>query len=106
LSGDLERAVQRAIAAKCHELSAEVVALGGTEDHVHLLTSLPATLAVAELVGKVKGTSSHLATHEVLRGGEFFTWQDAYGAVSVSPRHLPTVADYIARQREHHAAAP
>ena len=44
LQGDLQRRVHRAIAAKCEELGAEVVALGGVEDHVHLLIGLPATI--------------------------------------------------------------
>ncbi|MGN6755685.1 MAG: transposase, partial [Thermomicrobiales bacterium] len=42
--------VWRAIGAKCVELGAEVIAIGGIEDHVHLLVRLPATLAVADLV--------------------------------------------------------
>ena len=35
--------------------------------------------------------------------GQVFKWQGAYGAVSVSPQHVPQVSDYIARQKEHHA---
>ena len=104
LTGELERRVHRAIGAKCEDLGAEVIALGGMEDHIHLLVRLPATLCVADLAKQVKGASSHLATHEVLGRDQFFKWQGAYGAVSVSPQHLPRVSDYIARQREHHAA--
>ena len=104
LKQDVERAIHRSIAATCRDLRAELVAVGGVEDHVHLLVGLPATVSIAELVGKVKGASSHLATHRLLSNGEFFKWQGAYGAVSISPRHLSKVADYIARQREHHAA--
>ena len=44
LVDEVERAAHRALAAKCHELGAEVVALGGIEDHVHLLVKLPAAL--------------------------------------------------------------
>ncbi len=103
LTGDLEQRVHRAIAAKCADLGAELVALGGVDDHLHLLAGLPATLSLAAFVGNVKGASSHLATHEALPDGAFFKWQGAYGAVSVSPRTLPEVSNYIAHQREHHA---
>jgi REP-associated tyrosine transposase len=55
LSGEIERRVHRAIAAKCTELGSELVALGGVEDHVHLLIGLPATISRAQFVGAVKG---------------------------------------------------
>ena len=104
LTGELVHQIYRAIGAKCTELGAEVVALGGIEDHVHLLVRLPSALSVAELARQVKGVSSHLATHTLLGRDDFFKWQGAYGAVSVSPRHLPQVSAYVAHQREHHAA--
>lgn len=103
LIDEVERVAQRAIGAKCAELGAKVIALGGIEDHVHLLVHLPSTISVAQLVGQVKGASAHLITHQVLPSGKFFKWQGAYGSVSVSPRHLGAVARYIANQRQHHA---
>ena len=107
LVGEIERRVHRAIAATCVELGAEVVALGGVEDHVHLLVALPATVSLAAFVGHVKGASSHFASHETLKARDdsgFFKWQGAYGAVSVSPDALGEVSSYIAHQREHHAS--
>jgi REP element-mobilizing transposase RayT len=80
-----------------------VIALGGGDDHVHLLVQLPSALSVSDLMRRVKGSSAHLATH-TLAPATFFKWQPGYGSVSVSPRHLAQVSDYIARQREHHAA--
>ena len=103
LTEDVRRRVYHAVSAKCQELRAEVIAIGGVEDHVHLLVRLPATLSVADLMKHVKGTSSHLVTHEAAPG-QFFKWQSAYGACTISPRHLTGVSNYIARQQEHHAA--
>ncbi|HEX5503114.1 MAG TPA: IS200/IS605 family transposase [Thermomicrobiales bacterium] len=103
LNEELSRQVYHAIGAKCQELGAQVIAIGGIEDHVHLLARLPATLSVADLLKHVKGASSHLVTHH-LAPGQSFKWQGSYGVCSVSPRHLAQVGDYIARQREHHAA--
>ena len=103
LTAALQRPVYRAIGAICGECGAEVIAVGGVEDHVHLLIRLPATLTVAELAKHVKGASAHLVTHQ-LAPNSFFKWQGSYGAFSVSPHDLPTVGDYIARQAEHHAA--
>ena len=102
LTEELTREVQRVISAKCAELGATVVAIGGVEDHVHLPVEFPATVTIAEFVGQVKGASSHLVTHQ-LAPGQFFKWQGAYAAFSVSPDAVNRVRDYIVHQREHHA---
>lgn len=52
-------------------------------------------------MGQVKGASAHLVTH-LLAPNEFFKWQGAYAAFSVSPRAVDNVYRYIAYQREHH----
>jgi len=69
---------------------------------VHLLVRLHATTAVADLAKGVKGSSSHLVTHEIMPNG-FFKWQGAYGAFTVWKADVPVVKAYIERQREHHA---
>jgi REP element-mobilizing transposase RayT len=104
LAEELQRPAYRAIEAKCRELKAEVIAVGGVEDHVHLLVQLPATLSVADLMSHVKGAASHLMTHQ-LASDRFFKWQGAYAAFSVSHPQLDPLIAYIARQSEHHASA-
>jgi putative transposase len=103
LVGEIERGVHRALSSECERLKVEVLAIGGVEDHVHLLLRLPATLSLSELLKQMKGTSAHLITRWIAPS-EFFKWQGGYAAFSVSPRHLRQVADYIANQRHHHLA--
>ena len=104
LTTDVQQQAYRVIGAKCGELGAEMIALGGIEDHVHLLVRLPATISIAEFVKHIKGASGHLLAQQGAPKERFFKWQGAYGAFSVSPRALPEVAEYIKRQREHHNA--
>ncbi len=82
-------------------MQVEILALGGVEDHVHILVRLPGTVAVASLVKQLKGASSHLMNHAV-ENPAGFRWRSGYGAFSVSRRVLPQVRDYILRQEEHH----
>ena len=89
------------IQAECGRLGADVIAIGGIEDHVHVLARLPATIAPAELVKRMKGVSSHLVNHDV-RPPFFFKWQGAYGAFTLAKRDVPMIRDYILRQEEHH----
>ena len=99
---DVERQVYASIVSKSHELKCDVYAIGGIEDHIHLLLRLPSNIAVATLVGEVKGASSHLMTHTV-KPGVFFKWQGAYGAFTLDKGGVPRVADYIKHQKSHHA---
>ena len=66
----------------------EVLAIGGMEDHVHLLLRFPTTARISEVVQHAKGASSHLMTQVLDRGG-FFKWQGYYGAFTVAKSHVP-----------------
>lgn len=77
--------------------------IGGVADHVHLLTTLPRTLAVADYVKEVKRASTVWLQN---RGGVFrqFHWQSGYGCFSVSESQVPKVRRYVSQQEEHHRA--
>jgi putative transposase len=101
LCGSLREEVYASICKHAQELGATVMAVGGIEDHVHLLVRLPATAAASVFIGKVKGGSSWHATHNLgVAGG--FKWQGAYGAFSVSKRHTSAVKAYVLEQEAHH----
>ena len=101
LDDELRRRVFECIQAECGALRTDVIAIGGVEDHVHLLVRVPATVAPAELVKRVKGASSHMVNYDI--GVPFvFKWQGGYGAFSVSKRHVPMIRDYVLGQEEHH----
>jgi putative transposase len=81
-----------------NRLKVKTIAIGGTENHVHLLLGLPSTMTVAEAVQKLKANSSRwMGEH-----GIPFQWQEGYGAFSVSPSLLEVVQQYIRNQKEHH----
>jgi putative transposase len=101
LVGEVRERIYECIQAECVNLRVEVIAIGGIEDHVHLLVRAPPTIAPADLVKRVKGASSHLVNH-VIHAPFYFKWQGAYGAFSVSKRHVPLVREYVLRQAEHH----
>jgi len=75
--------------------------LNGVEDHVHLLAELPPTIAVAEVIGKIKGSSTYWI-HQSFPQQSQFAWQRGYAAFSVSKSKVATVARYIEAQKEHH----
>jgi putative transposase len=98
-----EQSIYTSILDKCQELKCHVLALGGTSDHIHILVRFPTTITVADLVKEIKGASSHLVTHQITVG-EFFKWQGAYGAFTVSKNLVDVVKTYIEHQKQHHAS--
>lgn len=83
------------------QLKALPIAIGGTADHVHFLTRLPADLPLADCMRVVKANSSRWAKERwpELRA---FAWQGRYGAFSVSESNRGAVIRYIQDQACHH----
>jgi putative transposase len=75
--------------------------INGTEDHAHMLVSLPADISVAECLRVVK-TNSSLWIHGRFANQRSFAWQTGYGAFSVSTSNEKQVIKYIQDQERHH----
>ena len=76
--------------------------IGGTDDHVHLVVTIPPTVLISEWIGQLKGSSSHYINHHVANR-KVLEWQSKYGVVSFGTKDLPWVVEYVRGQREHHA---
>ncbi len=74
--------------------------IGGDIDHVHILASLKATHRLADVLRKVKSSSSEWV-HTVIGISEFW-WQDGYGAFTAGSSELESLRHYIRNQKEHH----
>lgn len=83
------------------ENGTKALAIGGTEDHVHMLISLPSTMAIAKAVQLIKAGSAKWV-HDEFHGYSGFAWQEGYAAFSVSVSHVEPLKKYIADQVEHH----
>jgi REP element-mobilizing transposase RayT len=79
-------------------LGVNVLAVGGTADHVHLLIAMHPNQRLAEVVRDLKANSSRWMNES----GDGFSWQEGYGAFSVSPSQTPVVKQYIRNQAAHH----
>jgi len=98
----IERRLYRCLQSEAQSLKCEVLALGGTQDHVHSLLSFPATAYVSEVVKQMKGNSSLLANKELELPFDF-KWSGAYAAFSVSRWDKSNLVTYIENQKQHHA---
>lgn len=103
LTDALQPRVHKYLTHRSLETAGAIVhAVGGIEDHVHLVVSLPPTIELAKWIGDLKGSSSHAINHAAIRVGSL-AWQTGYGIVSFGKRDLPWVVNYVRTQREHHS---
>jgi len=79
----------------------KALVVGGVEDHVHILLSIPSALSVAKAVQLLKGNSSKWI-HDTFKEHWNFEWQEGYGAFSIGVSGVEDTMKYIEGQREHH----
>jgi len=82
------------------DLSGSQIEIGGIEDHIHILTTLPASNAISKALQEIKASSSKWMKENSSQAQ--FAWQVGYGAFTVSYSGIDTVRSYIQNQREHH----
>ena len=98
---DIEERIWAIIAETGSRHGINVVKVGGIENHVHALIDIPKTLSVSESMKGLKGGSSNGINKAGIINGHF-SWQDGYGAFTVSAPSVADVLGYITNQREHH----
>ena len=75
--------------------------INGVADHIHILVKLRPDKSVSDVLRDLKANSSGWM-HSVFPDAADFSWQNGYGAFSVSESQVDVVANYIAKQKQHH----
>ena len=83
------------------EQGLKALAIGGVEDHVHLLLSLSTTIPIAKAIQLIKGASSKWV-HDTFPEHRLFAWQEGYGAFTIGVSQTDVTRTYIRSQPEHH----
>jgi REP element-mobilizing transposase RayT len=78
----------------------KALSIGGTDDHIHLLLSLPSSLPIAKAMREIKSASSHWMHKTCDTPG--FEWQEGYGAFSIGWAQVNATTAYISCQADHH----
>jgi REP element-mobilizing transposase RayT len=97
----IENKIYESIAEQFQEQGCTVKIINGMPDHVHCLFLLNPKKSIAEVIKKIKGSTSHNANQSSLIP-EKFAWQTGYAAYSVSESGLGSVYNYIKSQKQHH----
>ncbi len=98
IPAEVKPELHRYLGGTAKDLGCPVICVGGTQDHVHMLVRLGRTVAVSELLQKVKSNSSAwMKPHS-----PGFAWQAGYGAFSFGEERLGALIHYVDTQEEHH----
>jgi putative transposase len=94
---ELQKYITGIIAQKGQKL----IAINCLPDHTHILIGFKPDQSVSDLVGKIKtGSTNHINSRRWIRCR--FSWQEGFGAFSVSQSHVSVVINYIRNQERHH----
>jgi putative transposase len=93
--------LHRYLGGTCRHLDCPSLAVGGTDDHVHILCRLSRAYSISKLLRELKRESSKWIKTKDRQLADFH-WQDGYGAFSISPAHVQALRLYIANQEKHH----
>ena len=100
ITGGIKKQVYGVVLQKARELGVVVHAIGGIEDHIHVVVSIPPKLAVAQCVKHFKGASARYVNEHSAHGT--FKWQDGYGVLTFGGGAMKTVVSYVLNQGAHH----
>lgn len=94
ITPNIEKELFRYMIKKSEQLGVRILEINGTENHIHIIIEIPPKLSIAEVVHRLKGSSSH-------EFSELY-WAVGYGAFTVSERNLNAAINYVHNQKVHH----
>ena len=81
---------------KCH-----LYQIGGVDDHLHIITSIHPSIALAALVKDIKlGSTSFIKEKNLFK--HFNWWQKGYAAITYSIEAKNNLIEYVKNQEAHH----
>jgi REP element-mobilizing transposase RayT len=75
--------------------------INGIDNHLHIITDLHPSIALADFMREVKASSSLWMKNSDLFPS-FNGWAEGYGSFTCSYMDLGRLIDYVKNQREHH----
>ena len=90
------------IIGKADAMGCIIHAIGGIEDHIHIVASIPPKLSIADFVKTIKGSSAYHLNHTPLAYGLGFSWQHGYGVFSLGGKQLDEAKTYVNNQKQNH----
>jgi REP element-mobilizing transposase RayT len=102
ITPEIETKLHGYLIGKAATFHCVIHAIGGIENHLHLVASIAPKISVADFVGQLKGSSSHHVNHHLPDLQHGFGWQRGYGSFTLGKKQLNDAVQYVLHQKEHH----
>lgn len=101
INPEIEEELHAYLGGVLRNIGCPAIAIGGPDDHIHILCRLSRTCAVSDLIEEIKTSSSKWIK---TKGPNYrkFSWQGGYGAFSIGQSQVEAAVRYVRNQREHH----
>ena len=96
-----ETELHKYITGIIQEKGQKMLAINGTENHIHILIGMKPTCCLSDLVRETKKSSTKFVEEKNLCPHKF-QWQEGFGAFSYGHSQLDVIIRYIANQKNHH----
>lgn len=102
ITADIEPVLYGYTIGKAQALGCITYAIGGVENHIHLVVSIPPKLSISDFVKGIKGSSAHHLNYGLDKPIPHFGWQRGYGIFSLGSKQLAQAVAYVQNQKTHH----
>jgi len=101
LTSDVRSQLATYLSSVAKSKGSKLVALGGSENHIHFLLALPSKLSIESAILPLKQSSTTWLRQnfEALRS---FSWSSGFAAFSISRSQLDSTLLYIQNQEQYH----
>ena len=101
LTADVRSQLSTYLSAVAKSKGTKIVALGGTENHIHFLLALPSKLSIESAIIPLKqsATTWLRQNFDPLRS---FSWASGFAAFSIGRSQLDSTLLYIQNQEQYH----
>jgi putative transposase len=102
ITSERETQLYSYIIGKANAVGSIIHAVGGIENHIHLVASIPPRFSISDFVQNLKGSSAHHLNH-LSPSQDLFGWQRGYGVFSMGSKQLEQAVVYVENQKAHHS---
>jgi putative transposase len=101
IRNSIKNQVYKYIAGIIKNKDQKLMVINGMPDHIHLFLGFSPDIAISDLVGVIKSSTSGFINDQKLVYGKF-SWQRGFGAFTYSKSQVMRVISYIQNQEQHH----